>query len=766
MSNIPSPILEALKDDRLILWVGAGFSQRRLGLPSWRGLVEELADACLPAQESAALKAQLDAKTLTEVQALESLQPYDESCRHILQKRFEFNLDYWDERLEDFHLLWQISHKIITTNYDTGLDLTRPGSVPKIIHNQRYQRQRLVDGQKFYFKLHGCASEPENCILFEQQYQDLYRDTSADRLDNASDEDTPAKFLLKYLLTGHTVLFVGFGIEERIDFVLEYIHRLLGGAEQPKYTLTQRDNATTWPHTEKWAIADWSDMPELLCSLADKKAEYNPPIVRGDIPISYDRPYVGRDAEVEAMEKFFRGSTHFFFLSGAGGMGKSHLLDAVVQRLPPAEQPLYFRIERHYTLLTLTQKLGIAPLPPAPKGQANQHLLKALERVGRPLVFDDFYEISDPELFYSLLELPKWRDIKSLIISRSLPPDWAKFDSNVPHRELRELDRPAFDECLHGLAAQMPAYEGASLSTQQLDTCWQLCGGYPLGGHLLLGLLAEPDFEPAQIDRLDLATDPSRSHFVGRLLDAILIKGSPAERNLAREVAVFAEPVPEPALAALPAWQPDRVAFYALWHRKGLIFRRKVDALYGMHALVRALLLQQLGDSREARACAGRYYESLTGLPEVERVVALQKALEHYDLSPDDERTAFRARMEEAFVAVPVTQLRASSDPALAIERFSFRQRLNPGDASAANELGMAYRRQRNFVKAIEVLQKAAALQPSDIILLNELGITLREAGQRDKAIEVLQKAADAGNIQSFNELGITLREAGERDKA
>ncbi len=762
MTNIPQPILDALQNDRLILWVGAGFSQRRLGLPSWRGLVNELAEACLPAVEADELNAQLERKAINEVQALELLQPYAEKCLQTLQKRFDLNIDNWDSRLEDFHLLWQISHKIITTNYDTGLDLTRPGSVPRVVHHQKYQRKRLVEGEKFYFKLHGCATEPEHCILFEQQYQDFYRDTSVAQLDALSDEDTPAKFLLKYLLTGHTVLFVGFGIEERVDFVLKYIQNLLGGAEQPKYTLTHRDNPATWPHTEKWAVRDWAEIPDVLRLLAEKKAAYNPPVVRGDVAEPFYHAYVGRETEVDALEKFFRGTGNFFFLSGAGGMGKSHLLDTVLQRLPAEEQPVYFRIERHYTVLTMTQKLGIAPVPPAARDQPNQHLLKALARVNRPLVFDDFYEISDPELFYTLIHLPKQRGIKSLIISRSLPPDWARFDSNVPHRELRELDRPAFDNCLRGLAAQMPAFEGAPLTTEQLDTCWTLCGGYPLGGRLLLSLLNEPDFDPGHIERLNLAADPLRSHFVGGLLDVILKKGSPAERELAREIAVFAEPVPEVAFATLPAWKADKVAFFALWQRKGLIFRRKADNLYGMHALVRTLLLQQLGDSAEARSCAGRYYENLTHLPEVERVVALQKALEHYDLSPD--AASFRERMNQIYAAINVVQLRDEQNPSLALERFAFRLQLAPADASAANELGMAYRRQRKYDTAIEVLQKAA--EAGNIQSFNELGITLREAGQRDRAIEVLQKAAEAGHIPSMNELGITLREAGQRDRA
>ncbi|MBK8921771.1 MAG: tetratricopeptide repeat protein [Saprospirales bacterium] len=773
MPSIPPAILEAIQNNRLILWIGAGFSQRRLGLPNWREMVVEMVRICLPAAEAAEINSRLDSEVLREIQALELLKDHAGTCHGIIHDRFNIRLDRSDGRLEDFHLLWQISSKIITTNYDTGLDLTNPGAVPTVIYHKDHQLKNLLAGNKFYFKLHGCASEPTHHILFEQEYEDLYRDTSDAKLDALSDEDTAAKFLLKHLLTDHTVLFIGFGMEDRVDFVLKYIHRLLGKTASPKFALVRNDHTTDWPHTEKWPVGDWAEIPGILKLLADEAARYRRPVVLGDTAMPFDRPYVGRDADVEAVETFFRESGNFFYLYGAGGMGKSHLLDTVQRRLPPEQQPVYFRIERHYTVLTITQKLGIEPVAPVapPKNPGdpyppNQHLLQAFEQVGRPLVFDDFYEISDPALFYTLLELPKRRGIKSIIISRSLPPAWLKFDAGVHHRELHELGQSHFEDCLRGLAAEMQAYVDLPPNQHQLDTCWQLCGGYPLGGQLLLGLLAEPGFDAAHLERLDLAADPSRSHFVGRLLSAILEKGTDAERNLARDIAVFTEPVPETALTKLPSWAPDRIAFFALWRRKGLLFRRTNDQRFGMHALVRSMLLQQLGDSPEARACAGRYYESLTGLREVERVVALQKALEHYDLSPEEERDAFRQRVQRDFVAVNVVQLRDEQDPALAIERFRFRLQLNPGDAAAANELGMAYRRQGNLEKAIEVLEKAA--EAGNVHAMNELSITLREAGKLDDAIQVLQKATELqpNNVILINELGITLREAGKLDDA
>jgi len=765
MTNIPQPILEALKNDRLVLWIGAGFSQRRLGLPSWRGLVDELIEACLPAAEAAALKAQLGSG-ISVVEALEQLKTQRNTCTGMLKKRFEEHFEAYDERLLDFHLLWFISQKIITTNYDMGLDCTKPAQVRKVLPSNKWQLQDLSEQPYFYLKLHGCATDPESCVLFADQYADLYRQTVPDA---SSEQETHAKFRLKQLMADNVVLFLGFGMEESVSLVLDYLHTLLDGTGQAKFLLTQKGDDRTWPHTEKWLVDDWDDVPQVLNRLSEAKMPYAPvhePLE--DVRQKFQRDYVGRDEAVNKVEAFFNSERRFFFLYGAGGMGKSHLLDAAFKRLEPARRPLYFKITRSTRLSDLARAIGMPFLPPARQDRPHPAFLKAIEQLNRPVVVDDFYECFEEILYHSLLALPDQPKGQYMLISRSLPKEFAEFDSrDFRPLELRELDKKAFRDCLNGLNRQFEYFP--DLPDDIAEQCWLLTQGYPLGGHLLLGLFAEPDFDSGQIQRLDLERDPERKKFVERLLAVILKTGRETERDLAHQIAVFDEAVPEIAFIGLPAWHDDREPFHALWKRKGLLARHfeEKTALYGMHALIRSLLLEKFGDPPEARKVAGAYYEDLSqSLQVAEQLPALEKALDHYERSPETDRDGFVERIRPRFVDVNVVQLRDKADREHHIQSLLFRLRIAPEDVSASNELGMAYRAKGNLIKAIEVLQKAA--DAGHVHSMNELGITLREAGQREKAIEVLQKAVDLqpDNVILLNELGIALRQNGMLEQA
>ena len=766
MSNIPQPILDAIKNDRLILWVGAGFSQRRLGLPSWRGLVEELADACLSAEEANDLKAQLDNNTLNEVQALESLKPHQKTCTSILKKRFATHYEHEDERLIDFFDLWQISRKIITTNYDLGLDATKPIHVSRVLPNNQWQLQDLVDYPSFYFKLHGCATEPDSCILFQDQYEDIYRKSHTAIY---TDKETPAKFHLKRLMAENTVLFIGFGMERPVHVVLDYLHELLDGKEPTKFLLTKKDDARSWPHTEKWLVDDWDEIPIKLTELVEAKLPYiRVTEPQQDVRQTFDRGYVGREEAVEKLESFFNSDKRFFFLHGPGGMGKSHLLDAVIKLLEPTSRPLYFKITANTRLRDLARAIGLPNLPAASSGRPHSLFLKALEKLNRPIVFDDFYECNEEILERTLMALPQQLGIRSILISRSLPQAFSELDSGVRSLEVRELDRTAYDACLRDLNEESD-YFPSGLPDNIIDQCWDLAKGYPLGGQLLLGLFAEPDFDIDKIQRLNLENDPDRKKFVRRLLAVILKEGRDAERDLAHQIAVFDEAVPESAFSELPAWKVDPLPFHALWKRKRILARHFEDktALYGMHALVRSLLLEKYGDPALARRAAGRFYETRAeAANKAIKTTLFQKAFDHYERSPEEDRLAFEKRMKPHYVDLNVVQLRDKWSPVQQIKDLQFRLRFAPDDISAQNELGMAYRADGNLIKAIEVLQKAA--DAGNIHAMNELGMTLREAGQRDKAIEVLQKAAELqpGNVILLNELGITLRETGQFQQA
>ncbi|MGB1205148.1 MAG: tetratricopeptide repeat protein, partial [Chitinophagales bacterium] len=99
-------------------------------------------------------------------------------------------------------------------------------------------------------------------------------------------------------------------------------------------------------------------------------------------------------------------------------------------------------------------------------------------------------------------------------------------------------------------------------------------------------------------------------------------------------------------------------------------------------------------------------------------------------------------------------------------EAFNLGLQINPKKEVVYNEIGLTFKFEKKYDKAIEVLQKAVAL--GNIHSYNELAICYKEQGKFDKAIEVLQKATKdfPNNERLLNELAICYKEQGKFDKA
>src|SRR4029453_5181517 len=85
------------------------------------------------------------------------------------------------------------------------------------------------------------------------------------------------------------------------------------------------------------ALADAVDAPQYLQTVGRQGYQW---LVSGDgaaVPLAAARPIVGRQAEVEALERWFAraatGERQLVFLSGEGGIGKTTVLDLWLSRL-------------------------------------------------------------------------------------------------------------------------------------------------------------------------------------------------------------------------------------------------------------------------------------------------------------------------------------------------------------------------------------------------------------------------------------------------
>jgi len=102
------------------------------------------------------------------------------------------------------------------------------------------------------------------------------------------------------------------------------------------------------------------------------------------------------------------------------------------------------------------------------------------------------------------------------------------------------------------------------------------------------------------------------------------------------------------------------------------------------------------------------------------------------------------------------------------IQRFQDALRLNPHHVLALDNLGNAYRLQKNWDEARKVLERALALAPEDPEANYSLGMVFAQANDTGKAYEYLQRALRARPVypEALNNLGVLFLVTQRRDEA
>ncbi|MGS2751315.1 SIR2 family protein [Bacillus zanthoxyli] len=264
--HIPNSITEAALENRLIFFIGAGFS-KDFGYPDWEGLVKKFLQQIIlddPAVEP--FLTLLEAKKMELLDVLDYIKEEKNIIRDIIKDEFKYD-DTKASLLSKHKKLFEISQKVITTNYDKLLENAGGNSVELIVHTNSHMVAKLSTLDSYIYKIHGDHLDAGNCILLKEQYESLYK------IDNAALEQ------LKAIISNNVVLFIGFSMNDPyITNLLTYINKIYDGYNEKGFILTTNNDNFSKYNIKNINLEDYSKISLFLDQLIETIKKKRPPL--------------------------------------------------------------------------------------------------------------------------------------------------------------------------------------------------------------------------------------------------------------------------------------------------------------------------------------------------------------------------------------------------------------------------------------------------------------------------------------------------------
>ncbi|HAU8291631.1 SIR2 family protein [Vibrio vulnificus] len=323
--EVPQELNEAVKNNKLVIFVGAGLSVN-CGLPNWKDIVLELLE--YNKESICKASAYIDALDSGILEPLEVLDKVKNEKKRIFNF-FEDKLS--QKKSSELHKkIGLISSRFVTTNFDRLIEENVDVSV--VTQSSDYNLSKIDSKSNFVLKIHGDIQQVDNCIIFSEQYKELY---SSERFST---------FQLKKIFSTYNVLFIGFSFSD--PYVTELFDNIseLQNSFGPNHFFVSDSQSVIRNFEDKKItniecinIKDYNNLSLFLDKLAEinvlktqsvnvDKIEEQEPLLSKEIDGSDIAPevigWVGRVEELETLKSdYFK----VVFITGIGGGGKSAL---------------------------------------------------------------------------------------------------------------------------------------------------------------------------------------------------------------------------------------------------------------------------------------------------------------------------------------------------------------------------------------------------------------------------------------------------------
>lgn len=269
MIEIPPGLREAIKADELVLFVGAGLSwnfknKKNETLEGWTKMASSITSYLKEKHRiTEDVKEFCDKK-----EPIDALKEIEDSG---VNKRIvgEFVKDYFTlGEGNDYSLhqnLFELSTKIITTNYDRAFEMAVPKLQEiKAYRGKNYELNRLKKDPVFLFKLHGCIENVDSMVLFPSDYEKLYNSKGRDA--------EHALYALRNHIFNKTFLFIGTGLSDpQINSFFEEIKRIQQIYNQEHYIITPDPLEKSLDFLTRIPIPSYEEIPGIIDQLLEIK---------------------------------------------------------------------------------------------------------------------------------------------------------------------------------------------------------------------------------------------------------------------------------------------------------------------------------------------------------------------------------------------------------------------------------------------------------------------------------------------------------------
>ena len=198
MMEIPSEIQKAIKNNELVVFVGSGLS-KKFNLPTWMELTEDIIKEINDPKFNDLIPV-LKSGVFSPIQVLDILKNEHHRVSYYIKDKFKVTSN------GDFSLhkkILELTGFIVTTNYDNAFEEASSNLIIPTKHTSNFNLSGINrENEPYIFKIHGCYTEPDHCIVFSDQYEKLYN------------QDSASKEKLKSIFINKTIVFVGFSFND------------------------------------------------------------------------------------------------------------------------------------------------------------------------------------------------------------------------------------------------------------------------------------------------------------------------------------------------------------------------------------------------------------------------------------------------------------------------------------------------------------------------------------------------------------------------